>query len=83
MAAEDNVALQWNVRVKGQRGEGWRREDRECVLKIEIMEWSVVREEEEEKWLPLGPVLWRCSHKAEMWSALGLALTEPEATNAT
>lgn len=27
MVAEHNVALQWNVRVKGQRGEGWRKED--------------------------------------------------------
>lgn len=39
-----------------------------------------VGDRKEKKWLPLNSVL---SHKAEIWSALWLAQTEPEETSAT
>ena len=65
MVAEHNVALQWNVRVKGQRGEGWRKEDTARVegrgeeTRIKDLDYGVQWAENEgkkKKWLPLSPV---------------------------
>ncbi len=60
MAAEDNVTLHWNVKVKGEQGlreeswlreKGWGRDEMATekekagsILKMEIMEWGSLKE---------------------------------------